>query len=79
VLSLPHSRASAPEIFKFSDRYGRVKFLRLNITTLLLSDAALAALAIAPEYVPGGYWLILVTSALEGLVGGGFRPLYSTT
>jgi hypothetical protein len=54
----------------FSDRYGRVKFLRLNITTLLLSDAALAALAIAPEYVPGGYWLILVTSALEGLVGG---------
>lgn len=62
-----------PEIFKFSDRYGRVKFFGLNIITLLLIDAALAALAVAPEYVPGGYWLLFITSASEGLIGGGFR------
>lgn len=47
-----------------------MKFLGLNITTLLLADAALAALAVAPEYVPGGYWFLLLTSALEGLTGG---------
>ena len=68
-----------PEIFQFSDRYGRVKFLSLNITTLLLSEAALAALAVAPEYVPGGYWLILITSAFEGLFGGGFCSLNLST
>jgi hypothetical protein len=59
-----------PETFKFSDRYGRVKFLGLNITTLLLADAALAVLAVAPEYVPGGYWFLLFTSAFEGVIGG---------
>jgi MFS family permease len=59
-----------PETFKFSDRYGRVKFLGLNITTLLLADAALAAIAVAPENVPGGYWFLLFTSAFEGLIGG---------
>lgn len=65
----PHT----PETFKFSDRYGRVKFLGLNITTLLLADAALAALAVAPESVPGGYWFLLLTSAFEGLIGGKCR------
>jgi MFS family permease len=64
------SRCIPPETFKFSDRYGRVKFLGLNITTLLLADAALAVLAVAPEYVPGGYWFLLFTSAFEGLIGG---------
>ena len=59
-----------PETFQFSDRYGRVKFLGLNITTLLLADAALTALAVAPEHVPGGYWFLLFTSAFEGLIGG---------
>jgi MFS family permease len=68
-----------PETFKFSDRYGRVKFLGLNIITLLLDDAALAALAVAPDYVPGGYWLLLFTSAFEGLIGGRCRPRSSTT
>jgi hypothetical protein len=67
-----------PEIFKFSDRYGRVKFLSLNITTLLLADAALAALAVAPEYVPGGYWFLFYASAFEGLIGGGSCPQNST-
>ena len=62
-----------PEVVKFSDRYGRVKFLGLNIISLLLADAGLAALAVAPEYVPGGYWFLLFTSALGGLIGGGFR------
>lgn len=62
-----------PDSFKFSDRYGRVKFLGLNITTLLLADAALAALAVAPEQVPGGYWFLLFTSAFEGLIGGQCR------
>jgi hypothetical protein len=68
-----HSPYFHPEIFKFTDRYGRVKFLGLGIFTLLLGDAALAALAVTPEYVPGGYWFLLFTSALGGLVGGGFR------
>ncbi|KAI0291157.1 major facilitator superfamily domain-containing protein [Russula brevipes] len=53
----------------FSDRYGRVQYLSLNLTTVLLSDAALAALAVVPEYVPGGYWFLVYTSAMEGLVG----------
>ncbi len=68
-----------PETFKFSDRYGRVKFLGLNITALLLADAALAALAVAPEYVPGGYWFLLFISAVEGLIGGRCQPRSLTT
>ena len=47
-----------------------MKFLSLNIITLLSTDAALTALTVAPEYVPGGYWLVLITSAFEGLIGG---------
>ncbi|KAI9442746.1 MFS general substrate transporter [Lactarius indigo] len=54
----------------FSDRYGRVRFLAFNITAFLLADAALVALAVAPEKVPGGYWSLVYISALEGLIGG---------
>ncbi|KAH9963743.1 major facilitator superfamily domain-containing protein [Russula dissimulans] len=54
----------------FSDRFGRVRFLSLNIVGLLLSDGALAALAIAPDHVPGGYWFLVYISAFEGLIGG---------
>ncbi|KAH9060380.1 MFS general substrate transporter [Lactarius deliciosus] len=54
----------------FSDRYGRVRFLAINITALLLADAALVALAVAPEKVPGSYWFLVYISALEGLIGG---------
>jgi hypothetical protein len=58
---------------KFTDRNGRVPFLSLNFTALLLADAALAALAVAPDYVPGGYWFIVYVSAFEGLIGGRCR------
>ncbi|KAI0248117.1 major facilitator superfamily domain-containing protein [Lactifluus subvellereus] len=54
----------------FSDRYGRVLFLSLNTTALLLADAALVSLAVAPEHVPGGYRLLIYASAFEGLIGG---------
>jgi len=59
---------------KFTDRNGRVPFLSLNFTALIFADAALTALAIAPEYVPGGYWFIVYVSAFEGLIGGRCRP-----
>ncbi|KAH9170171.1 major facilitator superfamily domain-containing protein [Lactarius sanguifluus] len=54
----------------FSDRNGRVRFLAINVTALLLADAALVALAVAPEKVPGSYWFLVYISALEGLIGG---------
>ncbi|KAH9037056.1 MFS general substrate transporter [Lactarius pseudohatsudake] len=54
----------------FSDRCGRVRFLAINVTALLLADAALVALAVAPEKVPGSYWFLVYISALEGLIGG---------
>lgn len=54
----------------FSDRYGRVWLLSFNIVPVLLADAVLVALAIAPEKVPGGYWFLVFTAALEGLIGG---------
>jgi MFS family permease len=54
----------------FSDRYGRVRFLGFSVTAMLLADAALVALAVAPEKVPGSYWLIVYISAFEGLIGG---------
>jgi hypothetical protein len=56
----------------FSDRYGRVQLLRFNIVPVLLADAVLVALAVAPEKVPGGYWFLVLTAALEGLIGGLF-------
>lgn len=71
LINPPHRMST--ETFKFSDRYGRVKFLGLNITTILLADTALAALAVVPEYVPGGYWSLLFISAFEGLIGGKCR------
>ncbi|KAH8997654.1 major facilitator superfamily domain-containing protein, partial [Lactarius hatsudake] len=54
----------------FSDRYGRVQFLAFNATARLLADAALVVLAVAPEQVPGSYWILVYMSALEGLFGG---------
>lgn len=66
----PHWHPLRPLNTKFSDRYGRVQYLSLNFTAVLLADAALAALAVAPDYVPGGYWLIVYVSAFEGLIGG---------
>jgi MFS family permease len=66
----PHCIRLRPPNLKFSDRYGRVQFLGLNFTALLLADAVLAALAVAPDYVPGGYWLVVYVSAFEGLIGG---------
>jgi len=59
---------------KFTDRNGRVPFLSLNFTALIFADGALTALAMAPEYVPGGYWFIVYVSAFEGLIGGRCRP-----
>jgi len=75
----PHCIHLRPPNLKFSDRYGRVQFLGLNFTALLLADAALAALAVAPDYVPGGYWLIVYVSAFEGLIGGRCRLVDPTT
>ncbi|KAI0260813.1 major facilitator superfamily domain-containing protein [Gloeopeniophorella convolvens] len=54
----------------FSDKYGRINFFRFNITALLLVDAALLALAVAPDRVPGGIWFLVYVSAFEGLLGG---------
>jgi MFS family permease len=68
LITLPY--CTYPGFFKFSDRYGRVKFLSLNIITLVSTDAALTALTVAPEYVSGGYWLLFITSTFEGLIGG---------
>ena len=50
-------------------------FLSLNTTALLLADAALVSLVVAPEHVPGGYWLLIYASAFEGLIGGTFLPI----
>jgi hypothetical protein len=47
-----------------------VRFLGFSVTAMLLADAALVALAVAPEKVPGSYWLIVYISAFEGLIGG---------
>ena len=55
---------------QFSDRYGRVRYLSFNIVPVLLANVAMVALAVAPEKVPGGYWFLVFTSALEGLIGG---------
>ena len=76
-ITYPHCIRLRP--LKFSDRYGRVQFLGINVIALLLSDSALAALAVAPEYVPGGYWFVVYVSVFEGLIGGRFRLVNSTT
>jgi hypothetical protein len=52
-----------------------VLFLSLNTTTLLLADLVLVSLVVAPEHVPGGYWLLIYASAIEGLIGGTFLPI----
>lgn len=69
-------RPSTPNIHcwltsgQFSDRYGRVRYLSFNIVPVLLADVALVALAVTPEKVPGGYWFLVFTAALEGFIGG---------
>jgi hypothetical protein len=58
---------------QFSDLYGRVWYLRFHFVPVLLTGVALMTLAIAPDKVPGGYWFLVYTSALEGLIGGQCR------
>ncbi|KAI0273597.1 major facilitator superfamily domain-containing protein [Gloeopeniophorella convolvens] len=55
-----------------SDRYGRTTVLAFNAVGYLIASLMVLAVVLVPESVPGGYWLLIYGSVLEGFVGGRF-------
>ncbi|KAF8586548.1 MFS general substrate transporter [Ramaria rubella] len=55
---------------QLSDRYGRIPILRLATFGLLISDINFIVVSLWADRLPGGYRLLLVGPAIDGLFGG---------
>ena len=55
---------------QFSDRHGRTKILGITVIGALLTDMNFILVALFPDKLPGGYWLLVVGPLFEGLLGG---------
>ncbi|KAI6097669.1 major facilitator superfamily domain-containing protein [Pisolithus croceorrhizus] len=53
----------------FSDRYGRRPVFVASMTGLLLVDSIFIITANFVDFLPGGYWFLLVGFVLDGLLG----------
>ncbi|KAI0309145.1 major facilitator superfamily domain-containing protein [Amylostereum chailletii] len=62
---------TTPRWGSLSDRHGRVFVLRVYGFGPLLADLAFLAVLLRPQYVPGGVWGVLWSSAIEGLFAVG--------
>ncbi|KAH8826995.1 MFS general substrate transporter [Flagelloscypha sp. PMI_526] len=54
----------------FSDRYGRTRLMGIALFGLLFTDLNFIVVTFWFRKLPGGYWFFLLTSILEGLLGG---------
>ncbi|KAH7340751.1 hypothetical protein B0J17DRAFT_652648 [Rhizoctonia solani] len=55
---------------QFSDRAGRTKVLGISALAVLITDALLFLVAFKAEILPGGYKILILGGALDGLAGG---------
>jgi hypothetical protein len=56
--------------WQISDRLGRTRVVSICGLGILLQDINIILTAKFHLCLPGGYWFLLVTSVLEGLLGG---------
>ncbi|KAH9945899.1 MFS general substrate transporter [Epithele typhae] len=60
-----------------SDRVGRIRILGCAVIGLLIADLTFLAVFWFYDYLPGGYWFLMLGPLCEGLLGG--RHLLSAT
>ncbi|KAF8548137.1 MFS general substrate transporter [Imleria badia] len=53
----------------YMDRYGRTRILVLNIFTVILNDLLTILVFFYPNKVPGGYWILVITPIVQGILG----------
>ncbi|EPQ58298.1 MFS general substrate transporter [Gloeophyllum trabeum ATCC 11539] len=53
-----------------SDRHGRVFVLRFTVLGLLIQLSNFIFVAHYSQYIPGGYWFLVVSAVIEGALGG---------
>lgn len=53
-----------------ADRFGRTPVMGISILGLLVNDLIFIVTAFFVEWLPGGYWFLILGFALEGMVGG---------
>ncbi|KAF9258534.1 MFS general substrate transporter [Marasmius fiardii PR-910] len=53
----------------FSDRNGRIRTLGISLTEQLVTDAVHILVYYKSEWLPGGYWFLLVGAVIEGILG----------
>ncbi|KAG9036214.1 hypothetical protein FRB95_009577 [Tulasnella sp. JGI-2019a] len=55
---------------QMSDRHGRKLILSISVVGLMLNEANIIFVSRNQGRVPGGYWFLVVTSAIDGCLGG---------
>ncbi|CAE6520904.1 unnamed protein product [Rhizoctonia solani] len=55
---------------QYSDRVGRTKVLGISAIAVLITDILLFLVAFKAEVLPGGYRILILGGALDGLAGG---------
>ncbi|KAI1794596.1 major facilitator superfamily domain-containing protein [Ganoderma leucocontextum] len=53
-----------------SDRYGRTRILGCAVVGVLIMDLCFLSTFWFYEYIPGGYWFLLIGPIFEGILGG---------
>ncbi|KIK57642.1 hypothetical protein GYMLUDRAFT_45806 [Collybiopsis luxurians FD-317 M1] len=54
----------------FSDRHGRTTTLGISVVGLLLTDANFILVYFYSQFLPGGYWFLVLGPLIEGSMGG---------
>ncbi len=55
---------------QLSDRYGRTRILGCAVVGVLIMDLCFLSTFSFYEYIPGGYWFLLIGPIFEGFLGG---------
>ncbi|KAH7099879.1 MFS general substrate transporter [Auriculariales sp. MPI-PUGE-AT-0066] len=55
---------------QLSDRWGRTKIMRFVIAGMLFADFNFIAVSLWTDVLPGGYYFLIMSSVVDGLLGG---------
>ena len=61
-------------LLQLSDRYGRTPVLSCSIVGVLFLDVTCISVFWFHNYIPGGYWFLVLGPIVGGLLGG--EPIY---
>ena len=62
--------AEARGVGQLSDRLGRTRILGCAVVGLLIADLTFLCVFWFYDYIPGGYWFLLLGPLVEGFLGG---------